>query len=257
MFAAAAVCSTVLILSTLMSLAGTVSSSGGFSFFAVLCILQLAAQIYLTAVLFRRKKGVRLGLPLGANALISLLTVCFFFSWQELFICMTWVLLTVSCLTEPLPGGKQNRFLLLAVSLSAACILALTVTGMIRTIGRAENGPAVFDPGRWAYFFLPFVFALLNAAQADLIAGISCGRTGRSGHRVFLLLPAFLLILAAPVTFGAALAGLPVGGKPENLSEFLLIGSGAAAYLAAAVFPFLYVFLPSGGQNERAGKEME
>ena len=234
-FTAAAVCSIFLILSTLMGLAGTISSSGGFSFFAAVSILNFLSLLYLTVVLFRKKKGRPLGLALGANALVSLLTVCFFFSWQELFICLTLTVLTLDCLLED--NGNRKGFLF-AVSLAAAGILIATIAGFIKNMGKAENSSAVFDMARWMYYFLPFVFALLYAALADLTAlAVSGSPALKDDFRLnrLSLLPALLLVLAALISAGSASVGA--------VSRALLIVSGVIALIAAAVFPFLCSFL--------------
>lgn len=239
-FTAAAVCSIFLIVSTLMGLAGTISSSGGFSFFAAVSIFNLLTLLYLTVVLFQKRKDRHLGLALGVNALVSLVTVCFFFSWQELFICLTLVLLTVNCFVK-----SSGKGILFAVSLSAAGILILTITGFLRNAAQAENGLSVFDIGKWAYYFMPFVFALLYAAMANLIAlavnGHPSLKSGCRGNRLSLL-PALLLILVTLITAVSAAAG--AASKP------LLIACGAAAYAAAAAFPFLLSFLKLPGCRE-------
>ena len=237
-FTAAAVCSILLILSTLMGLAGTISSSGGFSFFAAVSILNFLTLLYLTVVLFRKKKDRHLGLALGANALVSLLTVCFFFSWQELFICLTLAILTLNYFMKD--GGNRKGFQLAAL-LSAAGILISTVAVFTCNFRRAGN-ETVWDPGRWMYYFVPFLFALLYAALADLAALVindspvlkkGC-RQSRLG-----LLPALLLILAALLSAVSAATGS---------AGVLLILSAVAAYGATAVFPFLFLFLKPGTQ---------
>ena len=238
-FTAAAVCSAVLVLSTLMGLAGAVSSAGGFSFFAAVCIAGFLALVYLTAVLFRKKKDIHLGLAFGVNALVSLLTVCFFFSWQELFICLTLIVLTADCFAGNHRAGKE-KYWMLAVSLPAAGILIATATGLISHAAQPQNARLAFDMGRWAYYFSPFLFAVLYTALADLAAlAVNERPELKSGCRVnrLALLPALLLILTVPVTAAAAAAG----GK--GVSGVLLTVSAAAVCLSAAAFPFLCSFL--------------
>ena len=258
-FTAAAVCCIVLILGTLMGLAGTISSSGGFSLFAGISILNFLSLVYLAAALFRRKKDLHLGLALGANALVSLLTVCFFFAWQELLICITLTVLTVNFFLRKRGNSKWHLF---TVSLPAAGILISTMISFAANMAQTENGQLIFDMSRWIYYFSPFVFALVYAVMADLTAAVihDCPEL-KPECRInrFSLLPACLMVLAAVITLAAAARGTVVGNGTDSGFEFLLMASGIAACISAAVYPFLFSFLQRKEQNapNHPGKETE
>ena len=257
-FISSAVCTVILILGTLMSFMGAISSSGGLSLFAYLCIANFLSLIYLSAVLFRKKKDMHLGISLCANALVSLLTVCFFFSWQELFICITFTLLALNYFIKDSLNGKKKYFLL-ALSLSAACIIIFTITAFNSNINQAQNGKIDFDMEKWAYNFSPFVFAVVNAALADLLGLlINDSLKLKNGYRQnrILFLPLLIVIVSTAITAIIAANGAVIGSSADSLSETVLIVSSMAAYVSAAVFPFLYSFVaPHRQENTKKEKK--
>ena len=130
------------------------------------------------------------------------------------------------------------------MSLPAAGILAATITAFIGHIDSAESAQVAFDIGRWVFYFVPFVYALLHAAAACLIALIvnECPEL-KSDYKMskLSLLPAVILIFTTVLTAVCAVMGAVIGSG--SLFEVLLIASGAAAYAAAGAYPFLCSFL--------------
>lgn len=246
MFNAAAVCCIILAFGSLMSLAAAVSSSGRFTFFAAVCIMNFLTLVYLTVILFRKKEDMQLGFALGANAFVSLLTVCFFFSWQELFICLTFTVLCVNYFVKD-RIGQNKKYFLPAVLLPAACILIYTIIGFVKNINQNGNGQLAFDMVKWAYYFSPFAFAVFNAAAADIIAIIiNDAPSLKNEYKLnkISLIPAAVLIITSIIT--AVIAGMGnvvLGSKADTVQGILLIVSDFAAIISAAAFPFLYSFI--------------
>ena len=257
MFNAAAVCCIILALGSLMSLAAA-SSSGRFTFFAAVCIINFLTLVYLTVILFRNKEDMQLGFALGANAFVSLLTVCFFFTWQELFICLTFTVLCVNYFVKD-RIGQNKKYFLPAVLLPAACILIYTIIGFVKNINQSGNGQCAFDMAKWAYYFSPFVFAIFNAAAADIIAiVINDAPSLKNEYKLnkISLIPAAVLIITSCMT--AVIAGMGnvvLGNKPDTVQEILLIVSDFAAIISAAAFPFLYSFLKPKKYEQTAIKQ--
>lgn len=249
---ASAVCVIILMLGTLMSLAGTVST-GGFSLFAFICIMAFLAFGYLAVTLFMKKKDMNLGISLCINALVSLVTLCFFFTWQELFICITLVLLALNYFVRDNLTGKKKYFLL-ALSLSASCIIIFTVTAFIRNANQAENGKTAFDMAKWAYYFSPFMFAVFHAALFDMLGLIindSDNLKDENRLNRISFLPALIFIVSTVITVVIAVIGTEIGNKVTSVPETMLTVSSMAAYVASAVFPFFYSFLRPLGKTEK------
>ena len=241
-FIAAGVLSSILILSSLMGLAGNFQT-GGFSPFIIINAIQALALLFLSIILFMKKDNILLGIALICNSVITLISLCFSFNWQEFLITITSISLTLNYFTkENTKAFKKSNTM--SIIFLATLIIMVSILGFINNLSEAikANDEVIFTSKLFMYYLMPFLYATINCVLFQLLAVIiNNDECINKKISIIKFIPLFVVAFTTIVCFIISFSAPRLNLNVNTFSELVLVITGVIAELAIVASPFIFV----------------